>query len=326
MTKGEGEMSGKKLFLIMVLVAFTVALAAPAFADYPLKTVKLITHSSPGGGTDRFLRQAVGYLGPIMGVDFVVENVRGGSGAKAMAALAPAAPDGGTFYGSTPTYINTSLLSKPEYTYKDLEPVVCVFLDPMVAYTAADSKFKTLKEAVDYARNNPGKGTWGTGTATELGTEIIQRLKRIAGVDDVNVVSFEGGGDLMLNVLSGRLDFGMGEPGEILAQLQEGKLRILATFTDGQVKGLGAPTAREQGYDVVLTKFRGIVGPKGLPADVVAAWEAAIPKLLDLPEYRKVYEGDYLIPNFMPQKDFKPYVEKRAADIEAYFKEIGIIK
>jgi tripartite-type tricarboxylate transporter receptor subunit TctC len=319
-------MSGRKLLLILVLVAFAVGLSAPAFAEYPVKTVRLITHSSPGGGTDRFLRQAVGYLGPIMGVDFVVENVRGGSGAKAMAALAPAAPDGGTFYGSTPTYINTSLLSKPEYTYKDLEPVVCVFLDPMVAYTAADSKFKTLKDAVEFAKNNPGKGTWGTGTPTELGTEIIQRLKRMAGVTDVNVVSFEGGGDLMLNVLSGRLDFGMGEPGEILSQLQEGKLRILATFTDQEVKGLGAPTAKSQGYDVVLTKFRGIVGPKGLPENVVKAWEDAIPKLLALPEYKKVYEGDYLIPNFMPQKEFKPYVEKRAADIEAYFKEIGIIK
>lgn len=319
-------MSRKKLLLVLVVVAFAATLSVPAFAEYPVKTVKLITHSSAGGGTDRFLRQAVGYLGPIMGVDFVVENVRGGSGAKAMAALAPATPDGGTFYGSTPTYISTSLLSKTEYTYKDLDPVVCVFLDPMVAYTAVDSKFKTLKEAVDFARDNPGKGTWGTGTPTELGQEIIQRLKRIASVSDVKVVSFEGGGDLMLNVLGGRLDFGMGEPGEILSQLQEGKLRILATFTDERVKGLDAPTAGEQGYDIVLTKFRGIVGPKGLPENVVKAWEEAIPKLLALPEYKAVYEGDYLIPNFMDQKSFRPYVEQRAVDIEAYFKGIGVIK
>ncbi|MCJ7500186.1 tripartite tricarboxylate transporter substrate binding protein [bacterium] len=319
-------MSRKKLFLVLVVVAFAATLSVPAFAEYPVKTVKLITHSSAGGGTDRFLRQAVGYLGPIMGVDFVVENVRGGSGAKAMAALSAAPADGSTFYGSTPTYISTSLLSKPEFTYKDLDPVVCVFLDPMVAYTAVDSKFKTLKEAVDFARDNPGKGTWGTGTPTELGQEIIQRLKRIANVDDVKVVSFEGGGDLMLNVLGGRLDFGMGEPGEILSQLQEGKLRILATFTDERVKGLDAPTAREQGYDIVLTKFRGIVGPKGLPENVVKAWEEAIPKLLALPEYKAVYEGDYLIPNFVDQKSFRPYVEQRAADIEAYFKGIGIIK
>lgn len=319
-------MKMKSVFVAMMALSLVVLFSATVLAEYPVKNVKLITHSSPGGGTDRFLRQAVGYLGPIMGVNFVVENVRGGSGAKAMAALAPAPADGSTFYGSTPTYINTSLLSKPEYTYKDLEPVVCVFLDPMVAYTAADSPFKTLKDAVEYARENPGKATWGTGTATELGTEIIQRLKRIADVGDVNVVSFEGGGDLMLNVLSGRLNFGMGEPGEILSQLQDGKLRILATFTDERVKGLGVPTAKEQGYDVVLTKFRGIVGPKGLPDNVVMAWEDAIPKLLALPEYKKIYEGDYLIPNFMPQKEFIPYVNKRAADIEAYFKEIGIIK
>ena len=123
-------MKRKRIFAVLMALAIVVCFSATVFAEYPVKTVKLITHSSPGGGTDRFLRQAVGYLGPIMGVNFVVENVRGGSGAKAMAALAPAPADGVTFYGSTPTYINTSLLSKPEYTYKDLEPVVCVFLDP----------------------------------------------------------------------------------------------------------------------------------------------------------------------------------------------------
>ena len=320
-------MSRKKLLLVLVVVAFAATLSVPAFAEYPVKTVKLITHSSSGGGTDRFLRQAVGYLGPIMGVDFVVENVRGGSGAKAMAALAAAPADGSTFYGSTPTFINTSLLSKPAFTYKDLEAVVNVFFDPMIAYTAADSKFKNLKDVVEYAKNNPGKGTWGTGTPTSLEQEIVQQLKQISGVKDVNVVPFEGGGDLMLNVLGGRLDFGIGEPGEILSQLEEGKLRILASFTDGRIPGMpDILTAREQGLDVVLTKFRGIVGPKGLPANVVKAWEEAIPKLLALPEYKAIYEKDNLVPAFMDQKTYKPYMAKRAADVEAYFKGIGVIK
>ncbi|MEE8319649.1 MAG: tripartite tricarboxylate transporter substrate binding protein [bacterium] len=311
----------------MLAVVFVASVGGTAFAEYPIKNVKLITHSSSGGGTDRFLRQAVSLLGPIMGVTFIVENVRGGSGAKAMAALAVAPADGSTFYGSTPTFLNTSLLSKPAYTFRDLEPVVNVFFDPMIAYTAADSRFKSMKEVVNYAKKNPGKGKWGTGTPTSLEQQIVQQLKQISGVTDVNVVSFEGGGDLMLNVLSGRLDFGIGEPGEILSQLEAGKLRILATFTDKRISGFpDVPTATEQGFGVVINKFRGIVGPKGLPANVVKAWEEAIPKLLASPEYKAIYVKENLVPAFMDQKTYKAYIAKRAEDIEAYFKGIGVIK
>ena len=95
---------------------------------YPADSVTLVTHSSPGGGTDVFLREMVKYLGEYLDANFVVENVRGGSGAKAMAFLADSPTDGSVLYGTTPTFINTSLLSKPEKTYQDLQPVVNIFL------------------------------------------------------------------------------------------------------------------------------------------------------------------------------------------------------
>ena len=87
-----------------------------------------------------------------MGVTVVVDNVTGGSGARAMATLAKARPDGGTFYATTPTFIYTSLMSKVPASYRDLEPLVNVFYDPEVLYTAADSRFQTLRDAVAAAR------------------------------------------------------------------------------------------------------------------------------------------------------------------------------
>ena len=87
-----------------------------------------------------------------MGVDFVVENVSGGSGAKAMALLATSPPDGTIFYGTTPTFINTSILSDVEYTYEDLEPLVNVFLDPQIVYTRGDSPFNSLAEVIEAAK------------------------------------------------------------------------------------------------------------------------------------------------------------------------------
>jgi tripartite-type tricarboxylate transporter receptor subunit TctC len=76
----------------------TIAGAPVSAKDYPVDTVTLTTHSSAGGGTDVFLREMVGHLGPVMGVTFVVKNVTGGSGAKAMAHLASSPTDGSVFY------------------------------------------------------------------------------------------------------------------------------------------------------------------------------------------------------------------------------------
>ena len=129
-----------------------MASAPLAAADYPHETVTLITHSSPGGGSDVFLRELAGYLAPELGVEIVVENHRGGSGAKAMAHMANSPADGSIFYATTPTFIYTSLMSAPENTYEDLEPLVNVFVDPEVIYTAADSPFQSLDDVIAEAK------------------------------------------------------------------------------------------------------------------------------------------------------------------------------
>ena len=92
-----------KRFISLVLISMLIlGLASAAQAKYPVSNVTLITHSSPGAGTDVFLRNAIKYLGPIMGTNFVVENIKGGSGAKAIAKLIASPADGSVFYGSTP--------------------------------------------------------------------------------------------------------------------------------------------------------------------------------------------------------------------------------
>ena len=143
--------------ILTVLLAATTLAACANTNRTPVVT--LVTHSSPGGGSDVFLRSMAPHLSRIMHATMIVENVEGGSGAKAMAQLARAKPDGAEFYATTPTFIYTSLLSKPAATYHDLEPLVNIFYDPEVLFTASDSPYKTLKEVVEHARS--GQGRWG---------------------------------------------------------------------------------------------------------------------------------------------------------------------
>jgi putative tricarboxylic transport membrane protein len=199
----------------LAVAAVLLSHGAIAQSKYPHSAVTLVTHSSPGGGSDVFLRELIKHLRPVMGVSFAVENVRGGSGAKAVAQVAQA--HGTMFYATTPTYIQTTLLSKPAVGYTGLDPMAIVFMDPEVIYTRADSPWKTLAEAVDYAKTDPGKDKWGAANPTSLERIALERLSRLAGVK-VPVVSHEGGADLMINVLNGTLDIGVGEIQELQAQ------------------------------------------------------------------------------------------------------------
>ena len=138
-------------FAIIASAVGGFAFASSAFAQdvkYPVSTVTLVTHSSPGGGTDVYLREMIKFLAPALGADLAVENVRGGSGAKAIAKVATSPADGSVFYGSTPSYINMSLLSKPEFGHDLVEPVVGIFLDPQVIYVRKDSPLKSLTDVV----------------------------------------------------------------------------------------------------------------------------------------------------------------------------------
>ena len=126
--------------MAIVLVVAAAAIAVPyAQSRYPARVVMLTTHSSPGGGSDVFLREMAPHLSRVMGIKVVVNNLAGGSGARAMAVLAGAEPDGSRLYATTPTFVYTSLLSSPAARYTDLEPLVNIFFDPEVLYTAANS-------------------------------------------------------------------------------------------------------------------------------------------------------------------------------------------
>ncbi len=298
--------------------------AACAQGSEPRRVITLVTHSSPGGGSDVFLREMVPHISRIMGGTFVVENLQGGSGAKAIATLAKARPDGSMFYATTPTFIYTSLLSRPAARYTDIEPLVNLFFDPEVLYTAANSRFKTLRDVIDRART--GGGTWGAANPASLERQVMERLKQKAGVAPA-IATFEGGGDMLINVLNHTLDMGVGELQELRSQLDAGRLRLLAVVGDARLPQFpDVETVREQGIDLAVRKFRGLAGPKGMPADVIAAWDAAIPKLLDDPAYRKLYMENSLQPGFIPHAEYVGFMEQFGKDTEAFLRDAGVIE
>jgi putative tricarboxylic transport membrane protein len=313
----------KAICMVAAFVALPVGFASAQEA-YPAPLVKLVTHSSPGGGSDVFLREMIPYLQHYLKPKLIVENVTGGSGAKAMSTVASAAKDGSWLYATTPTYVYTSLLSKPEASYKDMEPLVNVFYDPEVVYTSVDSKFQTLPDVIAAAKD--GRGKWGAANPASLERQLLEQMKQKTGVN-ASIVTFEGGGDMQISVLNGTLDIGVGEIGEIRAQLDAGKIRMLAVLGDHRLSLFpDVKTAKEQGIDVAAVKFRGLAGPKDMSPAVIAAWEDAIPKLLEDPKYKKIYTENDLEPGFMKHDEYVSFINKFGDDTQSFLKASGVIK
>jgi putative tricarboxylic transport membrane protein len=324
-----GRMFKGSVAMLGAMVALAAASTANAQSNsdkvpYPVDTVTLITHSSPGGGTDIFLREMTKRLGEHMDANFIVENVRGGSGAKAMAKIATSPADGSVLYGTTPTFINTSLLSKPQHSYEDLQPVANIFLDPQVVFVRAQSPYQSLSDVVDAGKANPNSVKFGVTTPGSLDRQVMEKFKSVTGVEGP-VITHDGGGDLLLNVLNGTVDLGIGEIQELTGQLEAGDIRLLATYTEERLDDFpDVPTAREEGVDLVVEKFRGLAGPKGLSEEVLNAWEQAIPRLLEDPEFREWYRPSALVPAFMPHEEYEQFIAEFAEDQKQFFVQYGI--
>ncbi len=295
------------------------------FAEYPDKPITLVTHSSPGAGGDLFLRQLAKHLEGIVDVPLVVENRAGGASATAVSYVAASPADGYRLYGSTPSMLQTPILTRTRHSYLDLTPLANVFLEPEILYVKGDSPWKTLSDIVRAAQERPGELLLGAAIPGSVEHMIVHQIQSTAGIQ-AQPVTFEGGGELLLSVLGGHVDLGIGEFAELSAQIESGQVRAVCSFTGDRIPGADLPTAQEQGVDIVVEKFRGLLGPKGLPPDVIAYWEQAIQKVLADSSYKKFYESNYFIPAFMDHKDYKQYLDQRDESLRKYMKEIGILR
>lgn len=311
----------KAAFILLLILSYSFSSYAQ---DYPVDTITILTHSRPGGGSDVFLRELSRYLGPELGANIIVKNVTGGSGASAIAELSRAKPDGSKFYATTPTFIYTSLLSQPAYTYQDVDPLVNLFFDPELIYTAADSPFQTLEDVLNKARNS--RGLWGAANPGSMERQSLEQLKLATGLNAA-VISHEGGGDLIINVLNGTLDIGVGEAQELQSQIEAGSLRILATLSDTRLAQFPEiPTVQELGYEVVVRKFRGIAAPKGLAPELILQWEQAIQSVLENPDYQASYLADNLRLNYINHADYQGFIDDFALETQSYLRRVGIIE
>jgi putative tricarboxylic transport membrane protein len=225
---------------VLTLSLAALALAAPAAADWkPTKTVDLIVHTGPGGGSDLLARAMVNMIEKekLSPVRINVLNKPGGNGAVAAAALSEKRGDPHTIGLITSVWIAGPLTSsEAKVTVHDLKPVAQLMLEPAVFAVRADSPYKTLKDFIEAAKAKPGALKQSGGSVTSRDNIVRLQLQHATGAKWA-FVSFQGGGERLAALLGGHVDIMVIEPQEAGEQVRAGKLRVLTQLTESRLPG-----------------------------------------------------------------------------------------
>src|SRR3954463_1692519 len=252
----------------LFLLAFLATSQVVCSQDWPVRPVRIVVPSSPGGGTDVYARLLAQALGESLKQQFIVENRPGASGNIGAAAVAKAAPDGDTFLFSAnpPLSVNPSLYRNLPYdAERELTPVTRGVMAPMVLVVNPAVKAASVSELVSLSKNERlAYGSAGTGSPTFLG---VRMLEEKSGAKFTHV-PYKGVGAGYADLLGAQIQFMFPDVASAIGHIKAGKLRALAV-TQATPLLPGVPTLAEAGFPLdVFTSFS-VVAPAGTPDAVI---------------------------------------------------------
>ncbi|PIF78427.1 tripartite-type tricarboxylate transporter receptor subunit TctC [Variovorax sp. 54] len=301
---------------------------AYAQGDWPQRPVKLVVPFTPGGGTDATSRLIAERLTSLERWTVVVDNKPGAAGNIGLDAVAKATPDGYTIgMGQTSNLtINPWLYSKmPFEALKDFSPIAEVASQPVVLAVRADSPLRTLADFIKAAKAKPGEfsiAQAGNGTVGHLAGEMLARR---AGIK-VMQVPYKGAGPAMNDLISGQIALYFGSSVSVMSQLSNGRARALAVTSAKRLPALpNVPTVAEQGFaGFEATTWVGLVGPAGLPADVINRINAAVVKTVARKDVQDKLAQEGSVPASGTPQQFDAYIRAEHAKWGALIREADI--
>jgi len=266
--------------------ALMSAVAAPALAQtaWPTKPIRLLVGFAPGGGTDIVARALSNKMSEILGQPVVVENRAGASGTIAAAEVARAGPDGYTLLmgHSNSNAIAPFVLEKVPYDAgSDFSPITYIGYVPNVLVVHPSVPARSVPELITLAKGKPGQYTYassGVGSTQHLAGALFAKLTDT----QLNHIPYKGSGQAVVDLIGGQVNMNFDTMPPVLEHIKSGKLRALAISTPQRLPQLpDVPTFSEvgiKGFEV--TNWYSVMGPKGMPTDIVNKIDAAVRKAM----------------------------------------------
>ncbi len=274
--------------LVLAVAALITVSAVPAAAQqaWPNRPIKMILQSPPGGTSDIIARLMQVPMQEALGQQVIIESRTGSFGIPAGIATAKSAPDGYTvaLFGSSLAANVTLQKSLPYDTVRDFTPIALPAKSPNMIAVHPSVPINSIQELVAAAKAKPGSlsyGTTGLGLAQHFSGES---LKQRAGIDMVHV-PYRGAGPAIVAAVAGEIPVVITVVGGMAQYVQAGRLRALAvTGSERLPQFPNVPTVAEQGFpDFSIIEWFVVVGPAGIPPEIVRRLNAEINRAMSLP-------------------------------------------
>ncbi|MGQ2979722.1 MAG: Bug family tripartite tricarboxylate transporter substrate binding protein [Polaromonas sp.] len=313
----------RRRLLLAGAAAGAAGLVLPTLAsaqDFPSRPITFICPWPAGGTADASMRTICQVAATVLKQPIAVENRAGAAGMIGAKALASARPDGYTI-GQIPISVTrfSQLGSLQADPLKDFTYLARTSGQTFGIAVLPGSRFKTLKDMVDFARANPGRVTYahaGVGGATHVGME---EFAMAAGIE-LNGIAYKGGAQALQDTLGGQVDM-LADSSSWAPHVEAGKLRLLATWGEQRTPRFkDTPTLKDAGFKVVVDAPNGIGAPKGLPRDVEDKLRAAMRFAVASDEFKAVAGKIDAPVMYLDGPDYLKYVKT------VYDKETLLIK
>ena len=294
--------------------------------------MELLVGSGAGGSADSMGRhlQRIMQEQKLLPVPVNVLNKVGGNQTLVRTYLNQHPGDAHYFDLGNPTLTVNHIMGISSQHYTDFTPVA-LLLNEYTAFTVrADSPVRNAHDLVELISKSPD--TWSVGVSNLGGTNHLTYalLARAAGVDPkkLKVVVFKSNTEGITAVMGGHLQMVASAVSSVMAQVRPGNARIIALGGPRRMGGAlaGVPTLREQGMDIVVSNWRGIVGAKGLGAAQVAYWEDVLARVVAAEDWQKSLEAQFWEGNFLRSREFGKYLENDYNQARAVMTDLGLAR
>lgn len=290
--------------------------------------VDIVVPADPGGGWDQTGREMARVMeetGLVGSAD--VTNVPGAGGTTGLAQLA-STEEPHTLMVMGYVMLGAVELNQSSVTLDDVTPIAGLTEEQEVVVVPADSEYQTLQDLLDDVEANGKDVAVAGGSAGGTDHILAGLVYQAAGLsgDDLNYVPYDGGGESVAALLGGKVDVGISGAGEYREQVEAGELRALAVSGEEPVAGYdGVPPLTEQGIDVVLTNWRGVVAPGDLDDAERTALLDVVDELHSSEEWQQVLETNDWTDAYVTDAQFGTYIEEQTAEATATLEQIGLV-
>jgi tripartite-type tricarboxylate transporter receptor subunit TctC len=316
----------KRLLHCVVLVLVALVASTAFSQNYPAKSVRIIAPFAPGGGTDFIARLIAQKLTDRLGQQVIVENKPGAGGNLGAEYAVKSPPDGYTLLLVAGSYtVNPSLYKLSFDPVDDISPIAQLSQGPFIVAVHPSVPAKSLKELIDYARQQPDKLSYassGSGSITHLAEELFLDMAKIRMVH----IPYKGTGPALNDTIAGNTQVIFGSVATSVQFIKSGRLRGLAVTTAQRNPALpDLPTVAEAGvpgYEVVL--WHGLVAPKGVPRPIIGRINREANEALKSKDVADLLATDGVAPAGGTPEQFQAVIQRDIERWRGIVKQAGI--